>query len=998
MKFSYQGQWDLPSFRGPDGIVYVWDPSSQTMVAKADHEVRPDRGHATGGDNDLFDPFTHTEQPGSPLTEGYMSSTHVATPGRPGMDEMYPGASPEEIQQRYWDEFSDQDERAREEGESGLWNHVHHHAEQPDPNCSYCQQVGAIDPGPQPLQIIANEWASAGKVKCPNCTSVTDQAACPACGKDLTPEWHNEQARQEQTEFQGVHPPFDPRNEFISDPERVPKRNPDKTDDSFPSMNLSHTARVRNVRPPYFSSFAEELVWREANDKSLDDCPECNDVMHNQDGEMICHGCGHKQKIITAGAAALIAPELMGGIGGGAEAAGIGGVGGVGGFSGLPQIGQLMGLAMGGGHHGQEQQAPPPDDPYAAPGTISHVRQSGLLGDIVEGIMHAFRNVPGTALQGLQAAPGAASGLVQKGMDAMADPANPLSYADDIAGAVIPHANQQQTFSKTFGEDEVGLATKNDGNNSDPDDQTSSGSSSKEHGDSPEQLKDTDDIGGPTSGDEADQLADQGGADTDGDPHSQDKALKAFHMNMPLIIEFAESPESGSSNPILMAIDQLLEGAFPGYRDGQGDGTSEHPLEGNNVPSEDESGEAPETGDSKDDAASKKEASVWAKQGLWFVADRNKGTWGEKDDDDDDFDAEDFAHQEHEDESHEHEEKGDEGHEKAAQTAPNLVPGQANQWGSGTYPGDTFAGGAPGIAGAPQPCTQCGQMHAPGTPCAQDATQNIPQPMSNGAPVSPPFSPNTVTTKWEHISSVEYLSAREATTDKIIEIATAALLDSSIDDEFGFYGQKRASEPHHHEHRQSADWMDADGAPLQSGHDYDLIADDYAIPDKITVNEVYPDKISYTMHPASNDPASLPFHAELSRQEYQTMGYQFMPSEHASAVEDASAREHPVRPGQDPTPQVDDLSTPSTVVSGFDPMEYVAKFDGDSLEDRSWIFEGSDVAVDPALMAKLAGKNFSGQEQRAFIDEDGTARNLDKLDLSGTHYVDDQLDNELALW
>jgi hypothetical protein len=36
----------------------------------------------------------------------------------------------------------------------------------------------------------------------------------------------------------------------------------------------------------------------------------------------------------------------------------------------------------------------------------------------------------------------------------------------------------------------------------------------------------------------------------------------------------------------------------------------------------------------------------------------------------------------------------------------------------------------------------------------------------------------------------------------------------------------------------------------------------------------------------------------------------------------------------------------------------------------------------------MAGRNFSMREQADFIQEPGTARNSDKLDLSGTHYED----------
>jgi hypothetical protein len=42
----------------------------------------------------------------------------------------------------------------------------------------------------------------------------------------------------------------------------------------------------------------------------------------------------------------------------------------------------------------------------------------------------------------------------------------------------------------------------------------------------------------------------------------------------------------------------------------------------------------------------------------------------------------------------------------------------------------------------------------------------------------------------------------------------------------------------------------------------------------------------------------------------------------------------------------------------------------------------------PAIssMLKEAGRNFSPREQKDFVDEEGTARNMDRLNLEGTHY------------
>jgi hypothetical protein len=81
--------------------------------------------------------------------------------------------------------------------------------------------------------------------------------------------------------------------------------------------------------------------------------------------------------------------------------------------------------------------------------------------------------------------------------------------------------------------------------------------------------------------------------------------------------------------------------------------------------------------------------------------------------------------------------------------------------------------------------------------------------------------------------------------------------------------------------------------------------------------------------------------------------------------------------------------------------EYTGSFRGDAVADRSWLMEdsGGGVEVDPGLLAKMAGRDYSPREQREFIDESGEARNLAKLDLEGTHYVVDLGDDpELALW
>lgn len=66
---------------------------------------------------------------------------------------------------------------------------------------------------------------------------------------------------------------------------------------------------------------------------------------------------------------------------------------------------------------------------------------------------------------------------------------------------------------------------------------------------------------------------------------------------------------------------------------------------------------------------------------------------------------------------------------------------------------------------------------------------------------------------------------------------------------------------------------------------------------------------------------------------------------------------------------------------------------------RSPWFQGSTNTPDaiPTEWSKTAGANFTSMEQREFIEEQGRARNLDKLDLSRTHYEEPEGD-DLLFW
>lgn len=889
---------------------------------------------------------------------------------------------------------------------------------------------------------------------------------------------------------------------------------------------------------PTFAHVDEETAWKLAHPATLDACPECNDVMMDQGDKVSCHSCGHTQPIIRA-QAAVLAPlgeaaigglaEMGGGAAAGGAAEGAGGLAGGGG--GISGIGNLMNSALGRGNPlqnayytdkllGGGQQAgdgagaAAPEqtmqDPSAMQGIISKVqiqKEAGVWGTIIENLVN----------------------MLQKAPEAFTDPKNPLSYADDVAGLASGAGGQQQYMSSIEvhagehwaaggpGDDNVGMATDNRGENSDPE-HDGSGASFKEKGDSPELLKDVD---GP--GDAKGDAFPQDDLKNQGDPALQEKALKSLHMNLPLVIEFSKSPEPGSENPILQALDAILEEAFPGYKDGT-DGESEqkeHPADEGK--SEDESGEKPEDGDSSngEEKPDPKEASVWhfafnghdddctcdkceefestAPESEWLKAtdksDKKESARSDYDHWNEDADhmwwQEEGRHPEEPPENDPYDDyqnysaedahyediyeqmkdmsasdlqavisapenffEGDPKHivqmaqdaladaqyheQRLQDTGPTGLAGLEQPTAKTAFapmaPGQVQVGADNGVATLPPAapaaapvCPMCGQTHAPGTACPAPAVNNVQQPAATGAPITPP-QPNAVVTKW-HIVTVEEKTDEDEDEDeddsKVVELHEKQYgpndthnIKASFDDEFGFF--TASDEPHHEhevEHKKDEDdsiaddgssddidsssdtpWVDDSGAPLQEGMDYELKANSYAIPDRVTVDRILPDKIQYTLHGGDVD-----YQDEVTKEQLDLDGISFTPVgggdtyDSEDGFQDWNA-EAPVRPGQDATPQQDDLSTPTTVVSHeeFAPISletYTGSFRGDAPDDRSWLMgESSEVAVDPSLMAKFAGKDFSAREQRAFIDESGEARNLDLLKLEGTHYVMDDVD------
>ncbi len=713
-----------------------------------------------------------------------------------------------------------------------------------------------------------------------------------------------------------------------------------------------------------------------------------------------------------AGPALAIIPEVAG-IGGGEAAGGLMGGGGMGGMN----MGMLMGRAMGGGQ-GSSQSAPEasPDEMADA---ASQERE-----DVAPGAKQAGQFMDDARDLGSEIGQ-----TVKNRLHLDPDAACPQCgthrkyHGNIIGGAPGTHGECENCgyLDPTFrmgalGDDETGMATDNRGENSTKGD--SSGDSWKEQGDSPELLKD---VGGGPKSPHA----------MHGDPELQDKATKAFEMNRPLIIEFADSPESGENHPILKALDELLEAAFPGYRDGM-DGDHD-PGTTDEHQDTFEDGLEEDSDEPKEDVKPGKEAATNA-------------LWGSM--------------------------------EKEAFGDPTMMANPAQ-------PGMPPA--AQGVV-SQVPCPRCGGMHDPSLPCPQMAQQAmapgaVGQTPTTGTPPAthvmthvddfgdwdaktamyqedadayehqqqlnqnemegPSFPVDTKRDDWitcQNCGSEDFYPDGTCRTcgvpaktqqhnpmfltDLEPEMGEAAPghfpvhrgSDESIDDYFMF-----TAEHHHHDipseqggdlgpdyefdhtpeevhedhhHHEDSDWQDDSGNPLEEGADYDMTMGDQRVPDRVTIDSLNPAKLHVTIHSGDID-----YQTEITRQDMDTEGYVFtQPQDGQDSMSDDLTQDiPPVRPGQDPTPQVDDLSTPSTVVSSLD--EYQGSFAGDDPSTRAHLNEGSAVEVDPALMAKLAGKDYSPREQREFIDESGTARNLDMLDLEGTHYpaVDD-LDAYSSLW
>lgn len=541
-----------------------------------------------------------------------------------------------------------------------------------------------------------------------------------------------------------------------------------------------------------------------------------------------------------------------------------------------------------------------------------------------------------------EGAGGASKGLAGQLMNGAMTP-GPLQ-ASQLAGGLPeeptsnPAAQQpvlQEHMAAGIGDDndDVFSDEEDDGRDDVPGEETQG--FNEQHGDSPELLKDVNDAGG------TDQGAD---------------ALKTFENSLPLVLFYAESEDSGEHNPVLKALDQLLESAFPGYRN-EGESNEDHKEKAAMKQSNDFRG-YPEAGGVGEacavcgaaGACPHKPAQNNQMEGPGVVA----------------------------------------GTQHEAVRRPKMCPFHSDLVEYSLEFGDPQA-----ALGALTP-SGYGEAYC----------------KSGGFEGSCNFKPAMVTQKYwddkatqaeerrlqreqEAQQQAELLAEPESIEGELGIAEPVDDFDAGID--VGFEGVDHTDDAGATYHTmddapsavgapmaaKTADtrteddhvWKDEHGQPLRAGHEYLMKSAEYAIPERITVDEVTPEKLTYTNHTGQ-----LEFRDVLTRLDIQNEQLHFVSTTHQAEHEDET---HDGAQEQEHEPHTEVETAPND--AGLVPLSHLsmtAAVNGEIpyYEDRAWLLDDDT--------QKTAGKDFSATEQREFINEAGTARNLDRLDLSGTHYPD----------
>jgi hypothetical protein len=171
-------------------------------------------------------------------------------------------------------------------------------------------------------------------------------------------------------------------------------------------------------------------------------------------------------------------------------------------------------------------------------------------------------------------------------------------------------------------------------------------------------------------------------------------------------------------------------------------------------------------------------------------------------------------------------------------------------------------------------------------------------------------------------------------------------------------------------------WQDVNGQPIEERRSYKLTTPGFDVPERVTVLYKKPNelglKLTGVMHSISGDNEP---DIRLKSDQMQARKYAFVPDDEAS-TEGAGGI-----PGDTPDALTTDQASDTfpnrgTALSSFDPLAWL---EPENFEQRT------------------AGKHFTLKEQRELINEKGSARNLDLLDLSNTHYLAHEEDDPFLL-
>lgn len=153
-------------------------------------------------------------------------------------------------------------------------------------------------------------------------------------------------------------------------------------------------------------------------------------------------------------------------------------------------------------------------------------------------------------------------------------------------------------------------------------------------------------------------------------------------------------------------------------------------------------------------------------------------------------------------------------------------------------------------------------------------------------------------------------------------------------------------------------WVDEDGSPLKVGREYEMHSSQYDIPDIVRITAVKPNSVEFEI----TSQFGISHRTELTRQEANMEKIKFSEFEYGGSEDKGD------EPGGRAT--------------------YPESTSGDQ-RDLENVY----------ITSKEAGAKYSPVEQKDFINEQGVARNSDKLDLSNTHYImsSDQSEDDF-LW